>query len=210
MPGAADVFDGIVIAGPSVRVEPDFVRLAQFGITPANLQYQLQTALEGNVVGNLYEPEQLSDIRLVYPNNRSLSIENLRRLQIFLPNGKLKPIAELAAVYLQEGEAEIERENLQMMGVVTGRLDNRDLGSVMRDIQREVHAQVLLPSGYHIQYGGAFAEQQQSFRELLAILIIASLLVFGTILFLFRDIRIALLILLVAVLGISGTTDCFT
>ncbi len=205
VPGAADVFDGIVIAGPSVRVEPDFVRLAQFGITPANLQYQLQTALEGNVVGNLYEPEQLSDIRLVYPNNRSLSIENLRRLQIFLPNGKLKPIAELAAVYLQEGEAEIERENLQMMGVVTGRLDNRDLGSVMRDIQREVHAQVLLPSGYHIQYGGAFAEQQQSFRELLAILIIASLLVFGTILFLFRDIRIALLILLVAVLGISGS-----
>ena len=205
VPGAADVFDGIVIAGPTVRVAPDFVRLAQFGITPANLQYQLQTALEGNVVGSLYEPEQLSDIRMVYPNNRSLSVENLRRLQIFLPNGQMKPITELAAIHLEAGEAEIERENLQMMGVVTGRLDNRDLGSVMRDIRRELRASVPLPAGYHIQYGGAFAEQQQSFRELLTILIVASLLVFGTILFLFRDVRIALLILLVAVLGISGS-----
>lgn len=205
VPGAADVFDGIVIAGPSVSVEPDFVRLAQFGITPANLQYQLQTALEGNVVGSLYEPEQLSDIRLVYPNNRGLSVASLRQLQVFLPNGKLKPISELAEVRLKAGEAEIERENLQMMGVVTGRLEGRDLGSVMRDVQQEVRAKVQLPAGYHIQYGGAFADQQQSFQELLTILFIASLLVFGTILFLFRDIRIALLILLVAVLGISGS-----
>ncbi len=205
VPGAADVFDGIVIAGPSVSVEPDFVRLAQFGITAANLQYQLQTALEGNVVGSLYEPEQLSDIRLVYPNSRGLSVENLRQLQIFLPNGKLKPISELAEVRLKEGEAEMVRENLQTMGVVTGRLENRDLGSVMRDVQQEVNAKVQLPSGYHIQYGGAFADQQQSFQELLTILLIASLLVFGTILFLFQDIRIALLILLVAVLGISGS-----
>lgn len=205
VPGAADVFDGIIIAGPSVSVEPDFVRLAQFGITPANLQYQLQTALEGNVVGSLYEPEQLSDIRLVYPNNRGLSIARLRQLQVFLPNGKLKPISELAAVRLKAGEAEIQRENLQMMGVVTGRLEGRDLGSVMRDVQQEVRSKIQLPAGYHLQYGGAYADQQQSFQELLTILFIASLLVFGTILFLFRDIRIALLIIGVAVLGISGS-----
>ncbi|MEO6759891.1 MAG: efflux RND transporter permease subunit, partial [Saprospiraceae bacterium] len=55
IPGTADVFDGIVIAGPSVNVEPEFTRLAQFGITPANLQYQVQTALEGNVVGQVFE-----------------------------------------------------------------------------------------------------------------------------------------------------------
>ncbi len=205
VPGAADVFDGIVVAGPSVHIEPNNVRLAQFGITPADLQYQLQTALEGNVVGSLYEPEQRSDIRLVYPNHRNLSVESLRKLQVFLPNGKLIPITDLATVELQEGEAEIERENLQMMGVVTGRLDNRDLGSVMRDIQQAVSKQVPLPAGYHIQYGGAFADQQRSFQELLLILIMASLLVFGTILFLFQEVKIALLILFVAVLGISGS-----
>src|SRR4051794_6994618 len=94
--GSADVFDGIVIAGPSINVEPNSTNLAQFGITPANLQTQLQTALEGNVVGTVYDKNQLTDIRMVYPGNRTLSKSDISQLQIFLPNGKLKPINSLA------------------------------------------------------------------------------------------------------------------
>ncbi len=205
VPGTADVFDGIVIAGPSVRIEPDFVKLAQFGITPANLQYQLQTALEGNTIGTMFEKEQQPPIRMVYSGNRDRSVEDLRRLQIFLPNGKLKPITDLATVTLDAGDAEVERENLQMMGVVSGRLDNRDLGSTMKEIQKLLGAKLAMPPGYHIQYGGAYAEQQQSFRELLLILVASSLLVFGTILFLFRDFAVAFVMLMIAVLGISGS-----
>ena len=203
--GTADVFDGIVIAGPSISVEPDYIRLAQFGISPANLQYQLQTSLEGNVVGNLQEKEQLTTIRMVYPGSRKLSIEDINKKQIFLSNGKLKPITELASVQILPGDAEIERENLQSMGVITGRLENRDLGSVMKDIQQNISSQVSLPQGYHILYGGTYAEQQQSFGELLLILISSSLLVFCVILFLFRSFKVALLILLISVLGISGS-----
>ena len=203
--GAADVFNGIVIAGPSVSIEPNYARLAQFGLTPAGLQYQLQTSLEGNIVGTLPEKEQLSNIRMVYPGSRSLSVADIGRLQIFLPDGKLKPITDLATVTVKAGDAEIQRENLQSMGVVTGRLEGRDLGSVMKDIQEVVGAKIVLPQGYHIVYGGAYADQQQSFSELLTILITASLLVFGVILFLYRRFSVALLILLVAVLGISGS-----
>jgi CzcA family heavy metal efflux pump len=203
--GTADVFNGIVIAGPSVSIEPNYARLAQFGLTPANLQYQLQTSLEGNIVGTLPEKEQLTNIRMVYPGSRTLSVADISRLQIFLPDGKLKPITDLATVMVKAGDAEIQRENLQSMGVVTGRLEGRDLGSTMRDIQQQVEAKILLPQGYHITYGGAYAEQQQSFNELLIILITASLLVFGVILFLYRRFSLALLILVIAVLGISGS-----
>jgi multidrug efflux pump subunit AcrB len=90
------------------------------------------------------------------------------------------------------------------MGVVTSDLENRDLGSVMKDVQAQM-AKLNLPQGYHIEYGGAYAEQQKSFNELLMILIAASLLVFSVILFLYRLIKVALLILLIAVLGISGS-----
>lgn len=203
--GAADVFNGIVIAGPSINIEPNFTTLAQFGITPANLQYQLQSSLEGNVVGTVYDRDQLSNIRLVYPGNKTLSIADIDKTPIFLPNGKLMPINRLANVHIQTGDAEIEREDLQSMGVVTARLENRDLGSVIKDIQAEVAKKVTLPQGYAIVYGGAYADQQQSFKELLMILITSSLLVFGVILFLFKDFRIALIILLIAVLGISGS-----
>ena len=203
--GTADVFDGIVIAGPSVSIVPDYSKLAQFGITPANLQYQLQTYMEGNVVGQLLEKEQLSPIRLVYPGSTKISVSDIEKLQLFLPNGKLNPITSLASVRVNPGDAEIQRENLQSMGVVTARLENSDLGSVIKGIQSGVKKKISLPAGYHIEYGGSYAAQQQSFQELLLILISASLLVFGVILFLFKEFRIAILILLVAVLGISGS-----
>jgi CzcA family heavy metal efflux pump len=203
--GAADVFNGIVIAGPSINIIPNSPMLAQFGITPANLQYQLQSSLEGNLVGTVYDKEQLSNIRLVYPGNKTLSVADIDKMPIFLPSGKLMPISQLANVKINTGDAEIEREDLQSMGVVTARLDKRDLGSVIKDIQAEVSKKVILPQGYVIVYGGAYADQQQSFKELLMILITASLLVFGVILFLFKDFRIAFIILLIAVLGISGS-----
>lgn len=203
--GTADVFDGIVLSGPTVSIQPNFSALAQYRITPASFQSQIQLALEGNVIAELYDQQQLSPIRIIYPGSRQFAIANINELKIFLPSGKAIPIVSLAKVELKTGSAEVERENLQSIGVVTARLDNRDLGSVMKDVRQEVGAQIALPSGYHITYGGAYAEQQQSFKELLMILITSSLLVFSVILFLFKDFKIAFLILLIAVLGISGS-----
>ncbi|HYK77745.1 MAG TPA: efflux RND transporter permease subunit [Daejeonella sp.] len=203
--GAADVFDGIVIAGPSLVVHPDAAKLAQYKLSPADLQFQVQTALQGNMVGTLQEKEQLSTIRMVYPGSQQVGLEQINQLNIFLPSGKRIPITQLAEVSIQKGDAEIERENLQSMGIVTARLENRDLGSVIHDVQQEISSKIKLPAGYHIQYGGAYASQQQSFKELLMILITSSLLVFGVILFLFKDFRVAFLILLIAVTGISGS-----
>ncbi|KAA5534527.1 efflux RND transporter permease subunit [Taibaiella lutea] len=203
--GTADVFDGIVIAGPSISIAPDYSKLAQFGITPANLQAQIQTSLEGNVAGSILEKEQLSVVRMVYPNNRKTSVKDLSNLQVFLPDGRLYPMSALAKITIKSGDAEIEREDLQSMGVVTARLDNADLGTVIKQIQQQIDEKIALPVGYHIAYGGAYAEQQQSFHELLIILLSSCLLVFGVILFLFRDVKVALTILLISVLGIAGS-----
>jgi CzcA family heavy metal efflux pump len=203
--GSADVFNGITITGPSVTVVPDYIKIAQFGISPANLQFQLQTALSGNLIGNIFENERIYPVRLVLPKSKKMSVEDVRNLQIASPNGRLKPISELADVQVGEGAAQIARENLQSMGVVSARLENRDLGSTIKEIKSKVNKEIHLPTGYHIEYGGAYASQQQSFTELLMILITSSLLVFGVILFLFKDVKIALTILIIAVLGISGS-----
>jgi CzcA family heavy metal efflux pump len=203
--GTADVFDGIVIAGPSVSIDPHYSKLAQFNITPVSLQFQIQTSLQGNIIGNLLEREQLSPIRMVYPDNNNLRVDDIKNQNIFTPGGKLIPISELASVVLKPGEAEVSRENLQSMGVITARLDNSNIGTVIPAIQKSIAQKVSLPAGYHIEYGGDYAQQQQSFKELLMILVTASLLVFGVILFLFKQFRIAFLILIIAVLGISGS-----
>lgn len=203
--GTADVFNGVVIAGPSLSIIPDNAKLAQFGITPTAFQTQVQLSLQGALAGNILEKEQLSIIRLIYPNSSRQSIEGIRNMRIFLPSGQLKAITDLATVKLNAGDAQIERENLQSMGVISSRLENRDLGSTIKDIKQTIAQNVKLPLGYHVEYGGEYAEQQKSFSELLIILITSSMLVFGTILFLFKDFMIALCIILLAVLGISGS-----
>ena len=203
--GTADVFDGITIAGPSINIEPDYKNLALYGITPSDFQNQLQTQLEGVVVGNIYEKEQLTTIRMLYPDAANTSLEKIKQGTIFLPTGKLQPLSQLAHITVDAGSAEIERENLQTMIPVIARLDNRDLGSVMNDLQREIKSKVNLPQGYHITYGGAYEEQQRSFSELLMILITVVLMVFAVMLFLFKEFKVALLIVILATLGISGS-----
>ncbi|HKK12672.1 MAG TPA: efflux RND transporter permease subunit, partial [Flavobacteriaceae bacterium] len=202
--GTADVFDGIVVAGPEILIHPKVPVLAQMGMTPADFQLQLQTQIEGVVVSNMIDKEQIVNIRIIYPNANKTSVHDLKNTTILLTNGSVVPIDKVANIEMGKGVAEINRENQKPMGVVTARLNNRDLGSTLKDIKARLGGKISLPSGYHIEYGGLYQQQQKAFKELLSILISAVLLVFIVILFLFRKIKIALSIIAIAILGVAG------
>jgi len=106
---------------------------------------------------------------------------------------------------MTRGNPELTREDLKSNIEVTARLDNRDLGSAINEIKGTISKNVLLPPGYYIEYGGTFKQQQDSFRELMFILLTAIILVFTILLFLFRNLRIALLIIFISILGIGGS-----
>jgi Cu/Ag efflux pump CusA len=203
--GIEDVNNGILIAGPYIDIIPDPVKLAQFNITPVSFQFQLQTMMEGNVVSSIPEREQLTNIRMIYPNSTKNSLGQVKDQFIFLPGGKLKPLQSLASFNIKEGVAQLKRENLESMSIVTARLNRRDIGSAMKEIRDIISSNFSLPQGYHIEYGGIYAGQQRSFNELLTILILACLLVFVLMLFLFRDFRASFTILLIAISGLSGS-----
>ena len=202
--GTADVFNGIVIAGPMVKITPNDFKLKQFGLDASNLQTQFQTYIGGIVVGSVPEKEQLTPIRMLYPTNATIPIDQLRNVPISTPDGTYLPLNGFGDVTIQKGVSEVERENLQTMGVVTSRLNNRDLGSVIKDIKTKLK-KISLPPSYQIEYGGSFAEQQQSFNELLKILIFGALLVFIVVLFMFKNLRLSLLVIITSILGVSGS-----
>ncbi len=202
--GTADVFNGIIIAGPEIKFEPKIANLSQYQLSPSDFQFQMQTKIEGSIVGSILEKNQIVDIRMM-ENPKSVSVNKLKHDFIFLNDGKLKPIDEFADLVVNEGVAEIDRDNLKQMVAVTARLNNRDLGSTLKEIQQKVQSKIKLPSGYQIIYGGAYAEQQQAFKELLSILIAAVMLVFTVILFLFRNLRVSFAIIFIAVIGMSGS-----
>ena len=203
--GTADVNDGIILPGPSLNIVPNAAKLAQLGLSVSDFQLQLQTQIQGTVVSSLNGKEQLSDIRLIYPNTYKTKISTLQNAEILLPNGNSVPINTVASITPQKGIAEINRENQKSLGIVTARLDNRDLGSTLAEIKTTLIQKLSLPAGYTLEYGGAYKEQQQAFKELLTILITAVILVFIVILFLFKRVKIALAIMSIAILGVAGS-----
>ena len=169
----------------------------------ANIE-QLETQIQGVVISSIIEREQVVNIRLVFPGTNTNSVSDIQQMTLQLPSGDIVPLQKVAKIEIGKGVAEINRENQKSIGVVTARLNNRDLGSTLTDIRNNLSTKISLPPGYHIEYGGEYQQQQQAFKELMLILIAAVLLVFTVILFLFRKIKIALAIIFIAILGVAG------
>jgi multidrug efflux pump subunit AcrB len=203
--GTADVFDGIVIAGPSFTIIPNTSRLAYFNMTPADLRLQLQTHLQGVKLAGVLGKQQENPLMMIYPQHLRRNISSIGKTEILLPNGNYKPLNRLAKVRVNSGSTEIDRENLQTMIAVTSRLENRDLGSTMQAIKKKIAQNISLPHGYRITYGGAYAQQQKSFGQLLVILLISGLLVFTISLFLFRSVGAGIIVLITALIGMTGS-----
>ena len=201
--GTADIFDGIIVAGPMLKILPKEEKLKQFGLNPSDLQSQMETYISGVVIGSIPEKEQLTDIRMIFPQNNQTPIEKIKNAKVCTSTGDYIPVNEMADFNIISGVTEIERENLQTMGVVTARLNNRDLGSVMKDIRKKL-SNISLPPSYQIEFGGSYAEQQKSFAELLKILLIAALLVFTVVLFMFKSLKLSLTVIFVSSLGVVG------
>ena len=202
--GVTDIKNGIVIEGPAITVIPDEVKLAQFHLSPADLQTQLKAYNEGVQVGEVQSGEQMLQILLRFTNFRENSLGKILVQPIFAPDGSFRPLKDFARVELSKGTPDITREDLKSNIVATARLENRDLGSAIKDIKSTLDQNLMMPPGYYLVYGGTWAQQQSSFRELLMILLAAIVLVFSVLLFFIRDFRISLLVIFISILGTAG------
>lgn len=224
--GIADINNGLRIAGPSLVFTPRQELLNQFKISLLDFQTQLaaytggitlginanqpipspaQAAMTAGIqVGQMQDGEQMRRTVMRFANLEINDLERIKRQLIFLPDGTTRPLSFFCDVKIVEGETEQRRENLKSNVVLTARLDNRDLGSAITEIQQQLNAKLPLPKGYTIAYGGAYSEQQKSFSELLMILLMASLFVFGVFMFLFKEWLLSLTLLFISVMGICG------
>ena len=224
IPGIVDINNGLVTAGPSVVIIPDQQKLSLYNITLLDFQTQLtaytggvplglnanqniptpaQAAMTGGLqIGELQDGEQMRRILLRFTDFDKNNVEKLKRQLIFFPNGSTRPLSFFCDIKIIPGEIEQRREDLKSVIVLTARLDNRDLGSAVSEIQDEFRKK--LPFADHISYGGAYAGQQRSFRELLMILSLATLFVLGVLMFLFKEWFISFLVLFISVMGIGG------
>ena len=168
------------IERPQLQIVPKREMLARYGVSPAQLAQNIEVLLNGAVVSQVYEGNKAFDLTVKVDEEHRNTIENIRNIIVDTPNGKV-PMEALAEVKSASGPNTINRENVARKIVISANVADRDLHSVVSDIQDKIEAKIALPEGYHIEYGGQFESEQAASRTLgitsmLSVLIIFILL----------------------------------
>jgi CzcA family heavy metal efflux pump len=204
--GVVDVLNGVenTISGPSVTYQVNPTVAARSGFTPEEVALNAAALLEGEPAT---PPVVLNDraytIRIRFPDQARSSLDQMSNTLLTSSSGRTATLGSLAAITNNPGETEIRRENLQRLVQVTGRFEGVGLGKGMSAVQKAVDA-LHLPRSIRVEYGGQFAEQQKSFRDLLLVLVLALLLLFIVLLFEFRTFSAPTAILASALLSTFG------
>ncbi len=140
---------------------------SRYGLQVGNLSETIETALNGNIVSQVLEQQQVFDLLVWLKEDSRNNLETISNLLVDVPDGRKVPLSQVAKVSFGEGPNTINRENVSRLIVVSANVNGRDLGSVIKDIRDRIKTQVQLPSGYYIQYGGQFESQERATETLL-------------------------------------------
>ncbi len=204
--GVVDILNGIdnTISGPATVFRVDPAVSARAGFTPEEVAVDASAILEGEPAATPVITQDIAyTIRVRFPNEQRSSLAAMSNTLLNSASGHTATLGSLADIQELPGQTEIRRENLQRDVVVTARLEGRDLGSSIAAVQKAVDA-LHLPPSIRVVYGGTYAEQQQSFHDLMLVLLLAIVLVFVVLLFEFRTLAAPLAILSSAILSTSG------
>ena len=204
VPGAADIIIEKTAGLPQMSVKYRRNRVAYYGLSIEELNRYLNTAFGGAVAGSVFEGEKRFDlvVRLL-PEFRE-DIENIRNLPVQIPNGTQVPLSELAEIEYATGPAKISRDDTRRRVVVSVNVRNRDLESVVTDIEAILSRQLELPDGYSVAYGGQFENLRNATKRLKLAVPIALLLIFIFLHFAFSSFKEAALIFTAVPLSIVG------
>ncbi len=202
--GVVDVFDGLAYTGPTLSLKVRSLTSERFGLTASDIAGAVNTAMLGQLASNVLEGDRVVGIRVRVDAANIEDVASIRELPIRTRGGDLVKLSQVADVVETPGQLELRREDLRQDIAVTARLDGRDLGSAMAEIRTRLGADRSLPAGT-LEFGGLYQQQQESFRNLLVVLIMAILLVFTVLLLEFGSFREPVAIVFGAVLALFGT-----
>jgi CzcA family heavy metal efflux pump len=202
--GVVDVGNGINPAGDALDVRIDASKAALEGMDADGVRRALADALSGNVAAHIPGAVKMVGVRVWLPQPLRATDTQVGELAIRAPDGHLFPLRRVAAIRAVSGQPQIARDNLKRMVAVTARISGSDLGSVIADVRTMMAQPGLLPAGAYFALGGLYEQQQIAFRGLLSVFAAAAALVFLLLLFMYESFRIALVILVTALLAVSA------
>ena len=208
MQGAADVKAEQVIGLPTMRVRIDRDAIARYGINAENILEVIES-IGGNQVGTILEGQKRFALQVRFGDAVRADLDRIRDLKIAGPpqgDGapRLIPLSQLASIEIEEGPAQISRENISRRITVEANVRGRDLASFVAEAQDVLRRELDLPAGWYIDWGGQFENLQEASKRLAVLVPMALLLIFVLLYTTFGTAKLALLIYLNVPLAITG------
>ena len=201
--GIADLTLEQQIERPQLQIKPKRDMLAKYGIPLPEFSEFINVALSGKVVSQVYEGGKVFDLTIKVHDDDKANMEQIGNLMIDA-NGQKVPLHYVAEILPLVGPNTISRENVQRKIVVSANVAGRDLNGVVKDIQKTVGEQIILPEGYHVEYGGQFESEQAASRTLFLTSVISILLIFLLLFNEFHSMPLSSIIMLNLPLAIIG------
>lgn len=192
--GVQDVFVEKITGLPQVQVKYDRDKIAQYGLTITDVNQVLETAFAGKVAGIVFEGEKRFDLVVRLESKFRQSIDDVKDLYVSLPSGNQVPIEQVADVQFKLGPVQVSREDAKRRITVGFNVRERDVESVVQEIQQKLDKGLKLPAGYFTSYGGQFQNLIEAKERLSIALPIALLLIFILLFFTFKSLKQGLLI----------------
>ncbi len=202
IPGLVD-YKAIQKGNPEIVFHVDPALAGRMGLTVDQVSQQVGAGLLGLMETTLREADRTIGIRVRFPDSFRTDYGKIQQFPIVTPTKQVVPLSSVARVENVRGENQLSRENQRLMVALTARLQNRDLGSVIRDVQKAMR-ETRLPIGCSYEIGGQYESQQSSFRDLLGVFGLALAAVWTVLVTQFRGFRPALIILSAAPLSLLG------
>ena len=202
--GVADLQLEQQIDVPQLQIRANRGAMARYGMTVGQLADAIDVAFNGEVVSEVLEEGRSYDLVVRFPEEWRANADAISGVMFDTPTGQRVPLAELATISVTRGPNTISRENVQRKIVVQANVAGRDLGSTVEDIRQAVAAQVVLPSGYHVEYGGQFESQAEAARVLGALSLLSLASIFLILYAEFRSTRTAVLVMVNLPLALIG------
>lgn len=199
-----DTNSGVVVSGPAITFKINLQNAARFGVNATDIANAVTTAMTGDAASAILQQGKLITVRVGLPPDAEQSLDTLKGLQIRSASGAQFRLDQVADIIYEKGQTELERDGLRQSVAVTARISGSDLGTTIAAIKARLAKDVKLPAGMTIEYGGLYAEQQSSFRELAISLGLAIVLVFLVLLIEFRSFAHPVAIVTGAVLALTG------
>lgn len=202
--GAADVKTEQVSGLPVLSVMPKLTALSRYGLTVSQFQDIIAMSIGGEEAGLIYEGDRRFQLIVRLPEQIRSDIDSLSWLPIPTPDGGYVPLNEIATLDIQPAPAQISRENGKRRIVVSANVRERDLGSFVAELKQRISADVTLPAGYWLDYGGTFEQLESASKRLAIVVPVTLLLIIALLVMAFNSLKDALIIFTGVPLALTG------